>query len=296
MAPKSRGSSGGLSRRAAVALLGGGSLLGLSGTGAFSQVDGNKPFSVATAGDANALLRIEGLKDGETYKEPHEVTITNKFEYKLNNNTVSTDSESLKLKSSEDDSPSNEIQVSSLDPDEDDSFFIITESEQKKQGTVSVTYSGTGGEIEVSRDITIEAETDDPNECSGMPVEVSGKKENVDTTRTVEVRNKGEVVNNVIADGCVLLFNTAVVKGFVDSGGKVHLRNQSEIKEHVVAEGDVILEQRADIKSTVDSKGSVTLKNNATITGNVKAEGDITILNNAEIKGDATAGGEVRRS
>src|SRR6056297_2515486 len=59
MAPTSPG-GGGLSRRAALALIGGGGLLGISASGAFDQVGANRPFDLAVDDD-NALLGIDVL-------------------------------------------------------------------------------------------------------------------------------------------------------------------------------------------------------------------------------------------
>jgi len=59
MPPKSRGDGGKLSRRAALALIAGGGILGLTGTGAFDTVDANRGFDVSTADDDNALLGID---------------------------------------------------------------------------------------------------------------------------------------------------------------------------------------------------------------------------------------------
>jgi len=55
---KKRGGSGGLSRRAALALIGGGGLLGISSTGAFDQVQGQRPFDLSV-NDDNALLGVD---------------------------------------------------------------------------------------------------------------------------------------------------------------------------------------------------------------------------------------------
>jgi hypothetical protein len=73
MAPKSRGGGGSLSRRAAVALIGGGGLLGLSGTGAFTQVDSERPFEVSTATGANAIVGI--VSQGDVQKNTREAMV-----------------------------------------------------------------------------------------------------------------------------------------------------------------------------------------------------------------------------
>ena len=59
MAPTSRGGGGKLSRRAALALIAGGGILGFTGTGAFDTVNANRGFDVSTADDDSALLGFE---------------------------------------------------------------------------------------------------------------------------------------------------------------------------------------------------------------------------------------------
>jgi hypothetical protein len=56
---KRSGRSGKLSRRTALALIAGGGLVSLSGAGAFSQINANRPSNVGTASDENALLGID---------------------------------------------------------------------------------------------------------------------------------------------------------------------------------------------------------------------------------------------
>lgn len=105
MAPKSRGGGGNFSRRAAVALIGGGGLLGVSSTGAFTQFDGDRAFAVSTASDENALLKIEGLNENKIYTEGtngHTATISNRFNETLSIENIKTagssgDNEWLKI-------------------------------------------------------------------------------------------------------------------------------------------------------------------------------------------------------
>jgi|APHM01.1.fsa_nt_gi hypothetical protein len=60
MPRKKRGGDGKFSRRTALMMIGGGGLLAVSGTGAFTQIEGDRGFSVNTTTDPNALL---GLSD-----------------------------------------------------------------------------------------------------------------------------------------------------------------------------------------------------------------------------------------
>jgi len=84
MAPTSRGGGGKLSRRAAIAMIAGGGTLAISGTGAFTQAETPRKFSVTTAADENALLGIKTLD--VTFTE----TNNTKPILKLTNRTNST--------------------------------------------------------------------------------------------------------------------------------------------------------------------------------------------------------------
>ena len=126
MAPKSRGGGGSLSRRAAIALIGGGGLLGFSGTGAFSQVDSDRPFSASTAEDDNALLKLEGFDEDEA-KEPHTVTITNKFNEKIEGK-IQIEGNSLEFES-------NTHSSIELEPGEEYEFDIVTPNDEQGSGS-----------------------------------------------------------------------------------------------------------------------------------------------------------------
>lgn len=84
MARKSRGGGGKVSRRAAIALIAGGGTIAISGTGAFTQTDAPRKFSVTTTTDEDAFLGIR----------PVDVTFTQTGQQKtileLNNQTSST--------------------------------------------------------------------------------------------------------------------------------------------------------------------------------------------------------------
>lgn len=300
MAPESRGGGGGLSRRAAIALITGGGLLGISGTGAFGQVDGDRAFSVSTADNANALLKIDGLKDGEAYEEPHEVTITNRFNDEFDDNTISVSSGNLKVKSSQSSSPKNEINPSPLAPKEDDSFFIVATSEQsgQKQGEISVVYSGSDKEVELKRDISIDAETDGSDDCSGPRRKVESKEERVDNSRTVELREKVEVTEYVNSDGCIILFEEAVIKGPADAGGKVRLGQKSDIKSNVIADGNIVLKEDAQIENTDKNDlaadgAKIELGEDTDIKGDVKATDDVILKEGSRVHNSIIAGGSV---
>ena len=70
---KKRGGSGGLSRRAALAMIGGGGLLGVSSTGAFDQVGADRAFNISVDND-KALLDVTLLQDSFEVLEDSEIS------------------------------------------------------------------------------------------------------------------------------------------------------------------------------------------------------------------------------
>ena len=70
---KKRGGSGGLSRRAALAMIGGGGLLGVSSTGAFDQVGADRAFNISVDNE-NALLDVTLLQDSFEVLEDSEIS------------------------------------------------------------------------------------------------------------------------------------------------------------------------------------------------------------------------------
>lgn len=150
MAPQRAGGDG-LTRRAAVALIAGGALMGISSTGAFDQVEGRRPFDLSVD-DNNALLRIEVFSPIEVDSSPTTVDILqfqNRFsDAELTELTVSSDSTTLTVES---------LAGVTLQPGESETV----------RGTISV--SGNGQSIV---NLTIIATTE---------------TERIETTRSVEI-------------------------------------------------------------------------------------------------------------
>lgn len=67
---RNRGGGGGLSRRTALALIGGGGVLAVGASGAFDSLTGERPFQVGTAGDDEALLRLRTTEATPPAQEP----------------------------------------------------------------------------------------------------------------------------------------------------------------------------------------------------------------------------------
>jgi len=126
MAQRKRGGGGGLSRRTALALIGGGGLLGIGGTGAFDQVKSNRRSTVSTVEDNSALLKLEGF-DKDEVKEPHTITVTNQFSGKLSGD-ISIKGDSFEFKS---ETPTG-IEIK---PGQEYEFKIVTPSYNGEPGS-----------------------------------------------------------------------------------------------------------------------------------------------------------------
>lgn len=145
MAPKKRSGGGGLSRRAALALIGGGSLLGVSSTGAFNTVDGKRPFAVSTSNDPNALLGLTEIDEDKTYSQSYSITVTNQTGNKLDNNNITTENKSLKLKEKMSDSVKTSLSPGVLQPGDTYTFYVVTSSNNQGSNNSNGSQGGSRG-------------------------------------------------------------------------------------------------------------------------------------------------------
>ena len=279
MAPR-RGGSGGLSRRAALALIGGGGLLGISASGAFDQVGANRPFDLSVD-DENALLGIEVFSPIEIDTSPATVDILklqNRFpDAELTELTVSSDSGILSVES---------LAGVTLQPGESETV----------RGTISVSESG-----QSIVDLTVTATTE---------------TERIETTRTVEVNatiagyepGTCPVSINVGADalpeqesvGSITVTDQDVADG-IEAGGSVSVTATGNmlviIGGDVEADGSISIATSGNdstviIDGDLEAGGGIDISagGNITIGGDVEADGDITI--SAQGNGTITICGE----
>jgi len=268
MAPKSRGGGGNISRRAAIALIGGGGLVGISSTGAFSQVDNSRGFGVSTATDANAQLRIVGLEEGGKYEEGREFRITNRLSEPLTDNRVSSKNGDLIIE------PVGN-QDSTLDVGETDKFKITTSGETSGEtgsyevlfpnggspclstgqgeisDTITIQYSGAGTTVDLSRQISISSTSNDPGDCPAAGKVITGQlKDDLIYDGTVKIegngKDKGQVKGvKVDVTGCIILDDSAIVNpnSKLIANNSVVLRGSAKIlNSEVIAGNDVRLE------------------------------------------------------
>lgn len=289
---RKRGGSGGLSRRTALALIGGGGLLGISSTGAFDQVRGQRPFDLSV-NDDNALLGITVLSPIEISNSPATVDILelqNRFpDADLTEISVSSDSAVLSVE---------DLANVSLQPGESQTVRGDVSMSESGSETISLTVAAdTGTErIEATRSITINADIPSVTDCVGprhvITSQVNGDVD--DDQGTVELAANVQVKGSVDAVGCVILGKNAQIKKSVDADGKVLLGENAQIKQSA-AGSDVGLGKNAQIKGSVDATGNVSLEKNAQIQSSAAGK-DFVLRKNAQIKGAVDAAGSVTLS
>lgn len=205
MPPKSRGDGGKLSRRAALALIAGGGILGLTGTGAFDTVNANRGFDVSTADDDSALLGFEKKQtsgvDGSTI-ELIELT-----------NQVGQDLDSVSVEIIGSSGPIASLTApDSLATDSSDQITADLSCGGRPTVDIRITASGSDQEVELIRSvevncITICGERTIPAGCVNDAVPKSGK----DTPCSVRINKQNQyskIVSNVTIGGALDVSNS----------------------------------------------------------------------------------------
>jgi len=205
MAPKSKGDGGKLSRRAAVALIAGGGILGFTGTGAFDTVNANRGFDVSTADDDSALLGFERKQtsgvDGSTI-ELIELT-----------NQVGQDLDSVSVEIIGSSGPIASLTApDSLATDSSDQITADLSCGGRPTVDIRITASGSGQEIELIRSvevncITICGKRTIPAGCVNNAVPKSGE----DTPCSVRINKQNQyskIVSNVTIGGALDVSNS----------------------------------------------------------------------------------------
>jgi predicted acyltransferase (DUF342 family) len=263
--------------------------LGISSTGAFDQVQGQRPFGLSV-NDSNALLGIELFSPIEISSSSATVDVLelqNRFpNTDLAEISVSSDSTVLSIES---------VTNVTLQPGESrvirgDAYM----SESGSETTILTVTADTGTErIEATRSVTIEADIPSVTDCVG-PRQIINSQINGDVDDdkgTVELAANVQVKGSVDAVGCVILGENAKIESSVDADGKVLLGENAQIEKS--ADGsDIGLGENAQIKGSVDATGNVSLEKNAQIKGSAAGE-DFVLRKNTQIKGAVDATGNV---
>jgi len=317
MTPKSRGGGGKLSRRAAIALISGGGLLGLSGTGAFSQVDSNRVFDVATASDENALLGIkttgvEFTQIGQTktilqLKNQTDSTITLDPKDGVEKNTIHNFLSIIKY-------PREIKPADDSDNPEEDWVDVKANIIKKRnnQNPVELTINAVSEETTISAVRTLTVRTDVSQSLpSGCPIGPNVTVSVADAQGTVT--NPGSLQGDV--DGDVLISNgndfditsasTINISGKIagSSTGNIKIQNDNVGESIISSPGkNVEVKGISSVGGEIIAGGGITVKgknqsNQAVVSGNIEA-GKIDQIQDAVIGGNViiNGGGEIQRA
>jgi len=272
--PRGRGGSGGLSRRAALALIGGGGLLGVSSTGAFDQVQGQRPFDLSV-NDENALLGVEVFSPVEISSSPATVDILelqNRFaDSELTNLSVSADSDLLAVES---------LSGVTLQPTEKRtvSGTVSTDESPTQAVTLTITVSTDTEQIETTRTVDVVADL-----ATGLPDGCP-----VSLNITVDVGDSATDGNSVSGD-----ITNKDISGDITVGGDIEIKN-SRVNGNVTAtnDGDVTLSNNTEINGSVTADGDISVKK-TTVGKGLDAGGDLTVEANSVVGNGARAGGNM---
>ena len=205
MAPTSRGGGGKLSRRAALALIAGGGILGFTGTGAFDTVNANRGFDVSTADDDSALLGFEKKQtsgvDGSTIEL---VELTNRVGQDLDSVSVEIIGTSGPIASL--------TAPDSLATNSSDRITADLSCGGRPTVDMRITASGSDQEVELIRSvevncITICGERTIPAGCVDDAVPKNGK----DTPCSVRINKQNQyskIISNVTIGGALDVSNS----------------------------------------------------------------------------------------
>jgi hypothetical protein len=142
-------------------LIASGGAVGLRSSGAFSSADVPRPSELASSGDDNALLGLDGL-GSKVYSSPHTVTVTNFTDSPLNDNEVTSLSRKFRFREPGTSNNSKSLTIDTLGSGKSDSFEVVTGPNDSGNvtDTISLELSGPDEiDIEVERNLTVNAKS-----------------------------------------------------------------------------------------------------------------------------------------
>jgi hypothetical protein len=148
-----------ITRRAALLAIFSGTAIGLKSTESYDVIRGSRSTELSVTSDDEALLKFDGFDSSKTYKEPHEVTITNNTRQTLDENNKAESTGDLELREIGTSNDTQSLSIDTLDPGESDSFEIVTSPNKsgKVSDTITLTLSSsTGYSFEADRTVTVE--------------------------------------------------------------------------------------------------------------------------------------------
>jgi len=146
-------------RRGALALIAGGSALLIIGSDGTPNTEAERLTAINVSSDGSAYLAISNLKEGTTYDEPNEVTLTNNLGKNLDGtNSISTESGDLELKENPSGSASQTIDPGDLNDGDSYDFEVVLASGKSGNVTDDVVVnlnSSEGDSVVADRTITV---------------------------------------------------------------------------------------------------------------------------------------------
>lgn len=274
---RNRSGSGGISRRTALTLLGGGGLLGVGVSGAFDSVRGDRPFDVGVSGDQNARLVIDLHEPSGSHGEVVTLLeLENQASEPLTNIDVTVVS-----------SGSIELDVAepldsggTFDPGDDAlSIDALLSCSDGVTETVDLELvaSGPGERIEATRSMEVTCLVDEigPIQVPACNLGPTGAKEEI------YVRGS-DSPDGISGEFDVYVSGGARVEGPIDVTGQVTLSNGARVTDSITAGGSIDMGGGVKVDGSLVTGGSLTLTNGAEIEANA---------GRIEVCGDANFGG-----
>ncbi|MUW14249.1 hypothetical protein GJ633_05940 [Halorubrum sp. CBA1125] len=251
---RSRGDSNGLvSRRRVLAVLfaGGVGAAGVQGTGAFSTVTGDRPFSVGTAEDANALLGIEEHDPtGDDGSSVTLLTLTNRFSEPLTIDRVSVVSSGGLGIDRSDLAISQWTLQPGAESDVGAALACSTDTAADVELRIRASTTDNGESVDLTRTTAVTCQAADAQCLTGSEIELEGE-----TVPCIDVDLQGGGEVEIEAENSVVNGDATVSLG---GGGEVS----------VELEGTEI---RGDLQIDIQGGGSVSISlANSTIDGEVR--------------------------
>jgi hypothetical protein len=276
MGRKSRSGSGRVSRRAALALIAGGGTLGLTASGSFDVVEGNRPFDVGVVNDDDALLRLVSSGAGTPSGEPLNAEVVD---------FVVDDGETVDLATVEN-RFGDGLEFATLRADPAPSGWGGADVDLAVEGqplsmnettTLSGTFTCPAMFARASVDLSIEAETGTGS---------------IDATRTVNVTCLGDPGSPAVCDlpGAGATTEDKVVP---ETSGKGGGKGGGGSGGTEPIEGDYNVTVSGKFDADIDVTGTVDVENGAEVGGDVVAGETVTIGNGGKVDGKIETGGSL---
>ncbi|MFW5958451.1 MAG: hypothetical protein ACOCQ3_00455 [Natronomonas sp.] len=289
---RDRGGSGGISRRTALALIAGGGLLGVSVSGAFDSVRGDRPFDVGVASDQNARLVIDTREPSGSngavvtlleLENQASGSFTDLDVSVLSSGSLDLDVEEP-LDSGETFDPGDEpLAIDAMVSCTDD----VTESVD-----VELVVSGPGERVEATRSITVTCRAEDrgPIQVPACNLSPTGGEESINL-------RGNDSTDDITGEYDVYVSGGATVDGSIDVTGQVTLTNGARVTDSITAGGSIDMNGGVKVGGSLVTGGSLVMTNGAEIevnAGRIEVCGDFEIGGGPDVVvSDILVGGDL---